>query len=91
MSGEQPADPYSHWRRRAETAETELARWTKGLHYVHITSRIAALEAENARLNMEMLAYREKLTPADAAAMVAVINALYAEKQTTPSDGEVKS
>lgn len=58
MSGEQPADPYSHWRRRAETAEAEVAR-----------------------LNMEMVAYREKLTPQDAAAMVSVINALYAEKQ----------
>jgi hypothetical protein len=39
------------------------------------------LEAENARLNMEMVAYREKLTPADAAAMVAVMNSLYAEKK----------
>jgi hypothetical protein len=43
-------------------------------------TRIRELEAENARLNMEMVAYREKLSPQDAAAMVAVINALYAEK-----------
>lgn len=43
--------------------------------------RIRELEAENARMNMEMVAYREKLTPQDAAAMVSVINALYAEKQ----------
>lgn len=41
---------------------------------------IDELTAENARLNMEMLAYRQKLTPKDAEAMVAVINALYAEK-----------
>jgi len=41
---------------------------------------IAALEAENARLNMEMVAYREKLTLKDAEAMIAVINALTAEK-----------
>lgn len=58
MSGEQPSDPYTHWRRRAEAAEAEVAR-----------------------LNMEMAAYREKLTPADAAAMVAVVNALYEEKK----------
>jgi hypothetical protein len=43
--------------------------------------RIRELEAENARLNMEMFAYREKLTPADAAALVAVMNSLYAEKK----------
>jgi len=30
---------------------------------------------------MEMTAYLERLTPADAAAMKAVIDALYAEKQ----------
>jgi hypothetical protein len=65
MSGEQPADPYTHWRRRAETAE----------------DRVRDLEAENFRLNMEMVAYREKLTPADAAAMTAVMNSLYAEKK----------
>jgi hypothetical protein len=65
MSGEQPADPYTHWRRRAETAE----------------ERLRELEVENARLNMEMVAYREKLTPADAAAMAAVINSLYAENK----------
>jgi hypothetical protein len=65
MSGEHPADPYTHWRRRAETAE----------------DRVSELEAENARLNMEMVAYRENLTPADAAAMTAVMNSLYAEKK----------
>jgi hypothetical protein len=57
MSGEQPADPYTHWRRRAETAEAEVAR-----------------------LNMEMEAYRQKLTPKDVEAMAAVIKALNAEK-----------
>lgn len=41
-----------------------------------------ALEAENARLNMEMVAYRQKLTPQDAQAMRAVMDALYAEKQS---------
>jgi hypothetical protein len=57
MSGERPADPYTHWRRRAEAAEAEVER-----------------------LNMEMLVYREKLTPADADAMAAVIKALYEAK-----------
>lgn len=63
MSGEQPADPYSHWRRRAETAEAEVAR-----------------------LNMEMEAYRQKLTPKDVEAMTAVIKALQAVKGS-PADG----
>ena len=58
MSGEQPSDPYLHWRRRAETAEAEVAR-----------------------LNMEMEAYRQKLTPKDVEAMTAVIKALTAAKQ----------
>lgn len=57
MSGEHPADPYTHWRRRAETAEAEVAR-----------------------LNMEMEAYRQKLTPKDVEAMTAVIKALQAAK-----------
>lgn len=46
--------------------------------------RIRELEAENARLNLEMIAYREKLTPADAAAMVSVINSLHAGKAARP-------
>jgi hypothetical protein len=46
--------------------------------------RILELETENARLNMEMTAYREKLTPDDAAAMVAVINSLYIAKIVAP-------
>ena len=50
-----------------------------------------ALLAENARLNMEMVAYREKLTPKDVEAMTAVIKALTAEKAArTQSDAEVK-
>jgi hypothetical protein len=61
MSGEQPSDPYTHWRRRAETAEAEVAR-----------------------LNMEMEAYRQKLTPKDVEAMTAVIKALNAEKAARP-------
>jgi hypothetical protein len=52
-----PSDPYTHWRRRAETAEAEVAR-----------------------LNMEMEAYRQKLTPKDVEAMTAVIKALTEEK-----------
>jgi hypothetical protein len=39
-----------------------------------------AAEAEVARLNMEMEAYRQKLTPKDAQAMTAVIKALNEEK-----------
>src|ERR1700677_721032 len=62
MSGEQPADPYTHWRRRAEAAEAEVAR-----------------------LNMEMEAYRQKLTPKDAQAMTAVIKALNEEKDRCPN------
>jgi hypothetical protein len=46
----------------------------------HYEDRIAELEAENARLNMEMVAYREKLTPKDVEAMTAVIKALTEEK-----------
>jgi len=38
------------------------------------------LDAGNERLNMEMVAYREKLTPKDVEAMTAVIKALNAEK-----------
>ena len=67
MSGERPADPYTHWRRRAETAEAEVAR-----------------------LNMEMEAYRQKLTPDDARAMRAVIDALYAEKHSQSDRGGVE-
>jgi hypothetical protein len=50
--------------------------------YVEMRDRIATLEAENARLNMEMAAYRQGCTPKDAAAMVAVMDALSAEKQS---------
>lgn len=51
-------DPYTYWRRRAETAEAEVAR-----------------------LNMEMVAYREKLTLKDVKAMTAVIEALQSVKE----------
>ena len=44
--------------------------------------RVAALEAENTRLNMEMVVYRQKLTPADAQAMRAVIDALDLHKRS---------
>ncbi len=40
----------------------------------------AQLVAENARLNMEMVAYRQNLTPQDVEAMTAVITALTAAK-----------
>jgi hypothetical protein len=43
-------------------------------------ARLGELQAENARLNMEMVAYREKLTPKDVEAMTAVIKALTDEK-----------
>jgi hypothetical protein len=68
MSGEQPADPYTHWRRRAETAE----------------SRVHELEFEVQRLNMEMEAYRQPLTAKDSAAMLSVIDALQTEKASRP-------
>jgi hypothetical protein len=42
--------------------------------------RIAELQAENDRLNMEMLAYRQALTPKDLEAMTSVIKALTDEK-----------
>jgi hypothetical protein len=38
------------------------------------------LQGENARLNMEMVAYRQNLTPKDVKAMTAVIEALQAAK-----------
>jgi hypothetical protein len=47
------------------------------------------LRAEIARQNIEMVAYREKLTPADAHAMKAVIDALYAAKR--PADAGADS
>jgi len=46
-------------------------------------ARIRELEAENARLNMEMAAYRQGCTPKDAAAMLAVKDALEAEKEAS--------
>lgn len=49
-----------------------------------IPEHIGALRAEIERLNMEMLAYRQKLTPADAKALLAVMDALYAEKHAAP-------
>ncbi len=45
-----------------------------------LETKCRELEAENARLNMEMVAYREKMTPKDVEAMTAVIAALTAEK-----------
>jgi FtsZ-binding cell division protein ZapB len=51
-------------------------------------ARIAELEAENARLNMEMAAYRQSLTPRDAEAMQAVITALEAEKAARSPTGD---
>jgi hypothetical protein len=44
-------------------------------------ARIRELEAENYRLNMEMAAYRQGCTRADAEAMMAVKDALEAEKE----------
>lgn len=49
--------------------------------YRDAADQIRRLTAENARLNMEMVAYREKLTPADARAMRAVIDALDLQKR----------
>jgi outer membrane murein-binding lipoprotein Lpp len=51
---------------------------------------IDRLAIEVSRLHMEMAAYREKLTPADAAAMVAVINSLYEEKKRITHSGDAK-
>lgn len=45
-----------------------------------VVRRYGELEAENARLNMEMVAYRQALTPKDVEAMTAVIKALNDEK-----------
>jgi len=50
-------------------------------------ARVRDLEAENARLNMEMQAYRANLTPQDAQAMRAVMDALYAEKHSQSDAG----
>lgn len=46
-----------------------------------IPEHISELRAENDRLNMEMVAYRHKLTPKDVEAMTAVIKALTEGKQ----------
>ncbi len=61
----------------------EIAEWKRGSATVNerLLARIAELEAENARLNMEMAAYRQGCTPKDAAAMLAVVDALEVEKQ----------
>jgi len=61
------------------------ARSWKALGIVSYTGKsipehISELRAENDRLNMEMVAYRQKLTPKDVEAMTAVIAALNAEK-----------
>lgn len=48
----------------------------------NLRARIRELEAEVARLNMEMAAYRQGCTVQDAAAMLAVVEALEAEKRS---------
>jgi hypothetical protein len=48
--------------------------------WLSLKARIRELEDENYRLNMEMAAYRQGCTPKDAAAMLAVVGALEAEK-----------
>jgi hypothetical protein len=45
-----------------------------------IAEAFKPLEAEIARLNMEMVAYRQKVTPKDVEAMTAVIEALQSAK-----------
>ncbi len=72
---ETPSDPYTYWRRRAVVA------WRR---------RAEAAEAEIARLNMEMVAYRENLTPKDVKAMTAVIEALQSVKDGAFTEREME-
>lgn len=76
--------------------DPELLHWN-GVDYVPkahcdaLGNEIRELTAEVARLNMEMVAYREKLTPKDVEAMTAVIAALNAEKDArSQSDAGAK-
>jgi regulator of replication initiation timing len=67
--------------------DEQLSDWTLSMaleacHRLRVENE--RLRAEIARQNIEMVAYREKLTPADAHAMKAVIDALYAAKR--PAD-----
>jgi hypothetical protein len=65
--------------------DPEVLNWN-GVDYVPkahcdgLGNEIRELQAENDRLNMEMVAYRQKLTPKDVEAMTACIKALTAEK-----------
>ena len=54
--------------------------WVPKAHCDAPGNEIRALQAENDRLNMEMVAYRQKLTPKDVEATTAVVKALTAEK-----------
>ena len=56
--------------------------------YEQACARIRELEAENARLNMEMAAYRQGCTKEDAAAMQAVMRALEDEKIARAADAK---
>lgn len=84
MSGEQVSDPYLAKRRRAESENRVQSPAGAFYDKRYLLKIIDELTAENARLNVEMLAYREKLTPADAQAMAAVIKALYEAKNKPP-------
>lgn len=84
MSGDQVSDPYLAKRRRAESENRVQSPAGAFYDKRYLLKIIDELTAENARLNVEMLAYREKLTPADAQAMAAVIKALYEAKNKPP-------
>ena len=62
--------PPGDWSQEDFEEETPLVR----------KSAYDELQAENDRLNMEMLAYRQALTPKDLEAMTSVIKALTDEK-----------
>jgi hypothetical protein len=57
--------------------------------WLGLKARIRELEAENYRLNMEMAAYRQGCTPKDAAAMLAVKDALDAEKKARSTTSQL--
>jgi len=73
------------WVRRVDAAakidEAQMAAVNLSLKLGNAETRIKQLESENARLNMEMAAYRQGCTRADAEAMMAVKDALQAEKE----------
>ena len=73
-------DPYD-----ALSMKDPYGEWVRAEDYDALDAAATALGTEVQRLNMEMAAYRQGCTPADARAMLAVADALQAHKDSTDS------